>query len=181
MIDPLLIWVDLETTGLDPTEERILEIAVATSRLSDPFTIQHVYHRVYGWNDPWDLSPHVQKMHTDNGLLEECRSAFAKGVKGATFSSSGLKKVLGEKLPLKDRPYLAGSSVHFDRGFLRETFGTHIDVFHYRHYDTSAVHMFAQSLGMPAIKKAEAHRAIADINESVAVAKTCAEWIRGSR
>ena len=47
----------------------------------------------------------------------------------------------------------------------------------YRHYDVSAVKLFCQSLGMPKLPKAEAHRAKDDILESIAHAKKCADWL----
>ena len=50
--------------------------------------------------------------------------------------------------------------------------------FSHRHYDVSAVKLFCRSLGMPKPPKAEAHRATADVLESIAHARLCAEWLR---
>ncbi len=50
--------------------------------------------------------------------------------------------------------------------------------FSHRYYDVSAVKLFCRSLGMPKPQPAEAHRAMADIQESIAHARQCARWLR---
>lgn len=67
-----LIFVDLETTGLDPAKERILEIAVIVT--DDSLVELGRYHRVFGVarEIPFKaLEPVVQKMHVANGLWWE--------------------------------------------------------------------------------------------------------------
>jgi len=67
--------------------------------------------------------------------------------------------------------------VHFDHGFLRVHMPKLAARFSHRHYDVSAVKLFCQSLGMPKPPKAEAHRAAADVRESIEHAKACADWL----
>jgi oligoribonuclease len=180
-IQPRLIWIDLETLGLDPVVAPILEVAIAEADLLDPFNINHIYHAVLRL-DPedrlWRLADRdgfVEKMHTKNGLLVE---SAAKGQRLGRVVED-----LFDLFPLIEdyslRPILTGSSVHFDHGFLKKWMPEIADRFSHRHYDVSAIKLFCQSLGMEKIPKAEAHRAKADIEESVAHAKLCRDWLVG--
>lgn len=164
-----LIWLDLETTGLDPETEVILEVAAFEAELTKPFDARKIYDTVLEFpaTKATSLTPFILKMHTD--LLEACAVSLVS-VKSAELD-------LMHRLP--EREYtLAGSSVHFDHGFIRQHMPNLNKRFSYRHYDVSAVKLFAQSLGMKPFPKAGAHRAAADCLESIAHAKAVAEWFR---
>ena len=72
---------------------------------------------------------------------------------------------------------LAGSSIHFDLGFLRVHMPKLAAKFSHRLFDVSAIKLFCESLGMPKLPKAEAHRAMVDVEESFAHYKACADWV----
>lgn len=73
---------------------------------------------------------------------------------------------------------LAGSSVHFDLGFLRTYMPRLSRQLSHRCYDVSAVKLFCRSLGMPKLPPEEAHRALPDIRESMRHAQLCASWCK---
>ena len=180
-----LYWLDLETTGLDPNADNILEIAVAVSVLERPFEATDAmsvvlrYPSANGSKGVPSLHPVVEEMHTKNGLLAECRRSLL----GIADVEESLLSIVPETTDREDMPTLAGSSVHFDHAFLRAKMPRLAARFSHRHYDVSAVKLFCQSLGMGKLPKAEAHRAAADIRESIAHAEQCAEWLadRGCR
>jgi len=169
-----LFWLDLETAGLSPDRDAILELAIAEADLERPFDIGPVQRWVLS-RPAAPLTPFILDMHTKNGLLAECdRSTTTVAV-----VEEALLVTVPEVADREDTPTLAGSSIHFDHGFLRVHMPRLAARFSHRHYDISAVKLFCRSLGMPKLPRAEAHRAAADVLESVEHARMCKMWIRG--
>jgi len=170
-----LYYLDLETTGLSPERDVLLELAIAEADLERPFDIGPVQSWVFQFADAANVAidPFVRTMHTRNGLLAEC----AQSSTTVRAVEEHLLTLVPEVTDREDTPTLAGSSVHFDHGFLRVHMPRLAARFSHRHYDVSAVKLFCRSLGMPKPPKAEAHRAAADVLESFAHAVVCAEWL----
>jgi len=169
-----LLWLDLETTGLNPDEDEILEIAVYEADHMAPFAIRPLYHAVLNIDANRLLSDFIRDMHTRNSLLSECYES------GESIPSvhAALLDLVPVETDRSSMPVLAGSSVHFDLGFLRSHMHELSTRFSHRLYDVSAVKLFCQSIGMPPLPKAEAHRAREDVLESVDHAERCAAWVR---
>jgi oligoribonuclease len=174
-----LFWTDLETTGLDPAKDSILEIAVLEADLSAPFDWTTRLHTPLRWKgDPASLQVKVRTMHETSGLLAACSE------EATTLADveAELLEVIPEVEDYGERPTLAGSSVHFDLSFLRVHMPRLAARFSHRVYDVSAVKIFCRSLGMPKdlVPRAEAHRALADVEESIRHARACACWFMSS-
>lgn len=170
-----LLWLDLETTGLDPYRETILEVAAFTASLDKPFDLAPLYEAVIHC-DPVvkaGVDPVVRGMHTENGLWVECEKSTVT-LNQADFTLS--RRLLGLSFADNEKAVLAGSSIHFDHSFIRKHMPFTAAHLSHRHYDVSAVKLFAQSLGMEKLPKGEAHRAAADVMESVAHAREVARW-----
>lgn len=155
-----LCWIDLETEGLDPRNHRILEvgIVVTTDKLVPLLEESYVIRQ----HDVGDMSGYVYNMHTKSGLLAECAGPDAVRVADA---ESALWRISHSQHPAKMT--LAGNSVHFDKEFLRQWMPGVLDQFNYRMLDVSALKFAAAQLGIPEPKKGLAHRALADIYESI--------------
>ena len=150
-ISEILLWVDVETTGIDLTPtNRLLEIAmVPTSldskfiELEEPFS-EVIYH---GKNITLsNVSPYVLSMHAKNGLWEASRSANEPSI-----VYMHLEQIIDE-WGLEDKTvYLAGRSVHFDRGWLEYSLPPHVckalNLSH-RHFDLSSIKTFAGVTGV---------------------------------
>jgi oligoribonuclease len=169
----MLVWIDLETTGLDPRKDRLLEVAAIVT--DDAFVELARWQRVvrpYGFEPEW-LDPVVRQMHTDNGLLGE--------VTAATLRRAGVDVLLRDfietqrKLIGADLPVLAGSSVHFDREFMRWHLPLALERLHYRQLDVSSINELARRV-WPAVyaarpQSAGTHRAMADLEDSIKLAR----------
>ena len=70
-----ILWVDLETTGLVPGRDKILEVAmvVTDSAFNELARRREVIKPV--WWALEQMSPFVREMHAKNGLLAECAAA----------------------------------------------------------------------------------------------------------
>jgi len=167
-----LFWLDCETTGLSPERDGLLELAVAETNLERPFDVDRVRSWVFQFLDTSRLTPFILAMHTQNGLLDECARSTTTVAEVEEHLLSVVPEIAGD-----DKPTLAGSTIHFDHAFLRVHMPRLAARFSHRHYDVSAVKLFCRSLGMPKPPKAEAHRATADVLESVEHAKLCARWL----
>lgn len=176
----LLIWCDLETTGLDPYETYILETAIGIAPFSNPFLLGPIYERVLYANRGPDShgNKFILDMHTKNGLWDECeRSHLTTKVVDIQIASM-IRNALAES-GSTEKPVLAGSTVHFDLGYIRRWLPETAALLSHRVYDVSGIKLFCQSLGMePLVSEAEAaHRAKDDILASIDHAKRCIAWL----
>lgn len=158
-----VIFVDIETTGLDPTRDIILEVAaVAVDNALNPVSgFAAVIHRPKTDTFP-RADAYVQAMHTDNGLWSACESSEISLVQATDAACEWLSQWPGKLT-------LAGDSVHFDLGFLRQSMPRVSDRFSHRLLDVSAFRVAREILGMPGADfGASAHRAQGDVLASVA-------------
>ena len=166
------IWMDLETTGLDPERDRILEIAVVVT--TEDLQPRFEYNKVVYFTEDWVLQareradPVVRDMHTQNGLWAELPR-----------STTPLVDVAHDLVELvrpycwKGPPMLAGFSVHFDRSFLRYNLPDVERLLHYRNFDVSVLKTASEAWGgkLPPRKTVDVHRALPDVLESIEVAR----------
>lgn len=160
-------WIDLETTGLNPQTDRILEFAmVLTDDQLRPLAEPVV--RALGLHRQAVLDPFIVNMHTKSGLLAECfESTIDLGVVIAEAEQRLDGAGFGNFEKKEDRPIIAGSSIHFDKGFLQAHAPGFLDKFHYRLFDVSMLKEFARAY-TPSVyesrpKPAMTHRALPDI------------------
>ncbi len=155
-----MIFLDLETTGLNPASDLILEVACmqVDPQLNPVRGFSAVIHRTGLVMDAF-----VRDMHTKNGLIAACEA-----------STTGLVEVtdaLCEWLP-PGKSILAGSSVYFDLGFLKASMPRVADRFGHRLFDVSAIDVGRRWTGLPDCDIHHgAHRAESDVLASIAKAR----------
>ncbi len=189
-------WLDIETTGLNPKENTILEIGLARAPFDNPHEITIIANEVLFFRDWSYVTPYVINMHATSGLMRDCMHAEMRLPDEEPYETKNIERVLlerldafaadwipkaakdgTEKMTSDELPVLAGSSVHFDRSFLREHLPKFSHKFSHRFLDVSALKLYCRSMGMSIQQKKEAHRAIEDIKESVRHSQECFEWL----
>lgn len=164
-----LLWMDLEMTGLDPIEDRILEVAViatdwdfteiATYQAAVKVGPRLVEKRMEVAKDFWDANPTVR-----DALVAQNNSESAKN--GRTVESE-LLAFIDEHFAVDTRILLAGNSIHQDRRFIVNEWHR-LDVkLHYRMLDVSAWKVVFEGRYKKKFAKPEMHRAIDDIRGSI--------------
>lgn len=174
MIDNMnLIFLDYETTGLIKSQDRIIEIGMLPVNRNLELLDEgwSVNVSLSGYNIQL-LDPFVADMHTQNGLLKELADGISVSLKDAEHEAVEY----AARFVHRGQTPLAGSSIHFDRGFMDKYMPRLDSWFHYRIADVSSVkefyrRWFPEGSEPPKVK---AHRALADCYESLNEAK----WYR---
>ncbi len=164
-----LVWLDLEMTGLDVTRHVIVEIAaLVTNGELEPLDdgIDIVVHQPAAALA--EMDDFVRAMHTRSALLPEIE---ASTVTLADAGAQTLEYVRGHVPEAMTAP-LCGNSIGVDRRFLDHQLPELDRYLHYRSIDVSSFKELCRRWYPDVYKKrpgkAEAHRALADINESIA-------------
>lgn len=167
--DERLVWLDLEMTGLDPDENVIVEIATLVTEADltvvaeGPDLVLHATD-----DDLAKMVPIVQEMHAKSGLTDAIRASEIT-VEQAQQQTLDFVR---EHCPTVGQHPLCGNTIGTDRRFLAKHMPELENHLSYRSVDVSSIKELAQRwyprafAARPA--KAECHRALDDIRESLA-------------
>ncbi len=164
----LLVWMDMEMTGLDPARERIIEMAtiITDGQLAEiaigPSLVVHQGDEVLAAMDDWN-----KKHHGGSGLVERVKASTISDADAEAQTLAFINAHCGAK----ERPVLAGNSIHQDRRFIRRYMPALDTRLHYRMVDVSTVKELARrwypQIAARQPSKNETHRALDDIRESI--------------
>jgi oligoribonuclease len=163
-----LVWIDCEMTGLDLKCDRLIEIAVLVTDADLNILGEGIDVVIHA--DDTALSQMIDvvaEMHTRSGLVDEVRRS---NIDVAAAEDLVLDYIRTHVKQAKTAP-LAGNSIATDRGFIARDMPTLDDYLHYRMIDVSTIKELCRRwypriyFGQP--EKGLAHRALADIHESI--------------
>lgn len=161
-----LIWIDLEMTGLDTANDRIIEVAtIVTDKYLNElaegpvFAISQAQNTMDGM-DEWNTRQHGESGLTARVLssgvsVEEAQQATLDFL--AAWVERGASPMCGNSI-CQDRRFLAREMPELER------------YFHYRNLDVSTLKILAQQWAPDVAAgfiKESTHRALADIRDSI--------------
>lgn len=164
--DDNLIWIDLEMTGLDPEQDRIIEIAtIVTDKelnvlAEGPVLAIHQPDSVMAAMDEWNT-----KHHGQSGLTQRVKESRVDEQQAQAQTIAFLEQWVG-----KGKSPMCGNSVCQDRRFLVRYMPELEAYFHYRHIDVSTVKELTRRWQPDILQdftKKGAHLALDDIRESI--------------
>jgi len=164
--EDLLVWIDLEMTGLDPETCAIVELAMI---LTDPELNQVAEPLELAIWQPdsvlEQMDPFVRDMHTGSGLLERVRASQVSVAQAEIEVMKLLTQHCGYR-----RGRLAGNSIGQDKRFIARYMPLLDGYLHYRVLDVSTVKELARWWHHVEFHKPTdgQHTALVDIQNSIA-------------
>ena len=164
--DDNLVWIDLEMTGLYPETDRIIEIAVVVTdphlgnRTAGPVFAVHQTDAALDAMDAWNKGTHGR-----SGLIDRVKASTVDDAQAEAQVIEFLKQYVGN-----NKSPMCGNSICQDRRFLANYMPKLEAFFHYRNLDVSTLKELAKRWKpevAASFKKAQAHTALADIQESI--------------
>jgi oligoribonuclease len=163
-----LVWIDCEMTGLELSRDALIEVAaIVTNAELEPLD-EGIDVIIHAHPDVLDtMVPFVRDMHATSGLTDAVRTSTVNLGDAETWVLDYVKSHVAEP---KTAP-LCGNSIATDRGFLARDMPALDEHLHYRMIDVSSVKELAKRW-YPRVyqsqpEKGLAHRALADIRESI--------------
>lgn len=161
-----LVWLDMEMTGLEPENERIIELAMVVTDsdlvtiAESPVWVVHQSDAQLDAMDDWNKATHGR-----SGLIEKVR---ASTLDEAAVEAAALA-FMQEYVPQRTTP-MCGNSIGQDRRFMVRYMPQLEAWFHYRNLDVSTLKELCRrwkpEVAKGFVKKAD-HTALADIRESI--------------
>ena len=163
-----LVWIDCEMTGLDLSDDLLIEVAAVVTD-SELNVLGAGVDVVIGATAEQleRMPPVVKDMHASSGLTQEVLASTVT----LRDAEEQVLAYVREWVPEARKAPLCGNSIGTDRGFLTRDM-TELDAhLHYRMVDVSSIKELARRwyprVYFNAPKKGGGHRALADILESV--------------
>ena len=161
-----LVWVDMEMTGLDPDNDKIIEVAVVVTDphlnvlAEGPVFAIHQSDEVLDGMDAWNKGTHGR-----SGLIERVRASTVTEAEAETALIAFLKNFV----PAGKSP-MCGNTICQDRRFMARGMPKLEAFFHYRNLDVSTLKELSKRWRpevYAAFKKQQRHTALADVHESI--------------
>ena len=162
-----LIWIDLEMTGLDTFNDRIIEIATSVTDkdlnilAEGPVFAIYQPEAVLAGMDEWN-----QTQHGGSGLLQRVKDS---SISEAEAEAQTLA-FLAQYVPAGASP-MCGNSICQDRRFLARCMPSLERFFHYRNLDVSTLKELAKRWKpevLAGFTKNSSHLAMDDVRDSIA-------------
>lgn len=161
-----LVWLDMEMTGLNPDQDRIIELAMIVTNSDLEVMAQSPVWAVHQTDDVLDgMDDWNKTTHGNSGLIARVKASH---LNEAAVESEALA-FMQQYVPQRVTP-MCGNSIGQDRRFMARYMPVLEDWFHYRNLDVSTLKELCRRWRPDlagGFKKESAHTALADIQESI--------------
>ncbi len=161
-----LIWIDLEMTGLEPEQDRIIEMATI---VTDPYLNVLAEGPVIAVSQPKALIDTMDawntRQHNQSGLVKRVLESEVEEAEAEQLTINFLKQYLD-----KGKSPMCGNSICQDRRFLYKYMPELASFFHYRNLDVSTLKELAVRWKpelLQGLVKESKHLALDDIKDSI--------------
>lgn len=182
-----IIFLDVETTGLDPKKGSLLEVAAIAvdvpsfQEVAFYSTVIKPFHS--GWQDQMD--DFALKMHSANGLIAELtgrasvRLRAAGGLPTLAEVETELKSFINCHSQGQRETELCGAKPDFDRGWLLEHLPGVAKCFNHRCFDTNSFWLLQKYMGEWNGEKGahQPHRALLDCRRELQAVLDHFKWV----
>lgn len=173
------LFLDLETTGLNPATDSILEVGwcFTDSRFHSLSDVDGAVVTT-GPHTLNEMSPFIQDMHVESGLMRDL-------LKPETLLLEDIEQMILDDYqkynPLDERTLLAGFSVHFDQSFVNVHMPRLAKLISYQVMDVTTLKKFFHGIAgyLPEAVNVHKHRADYDVVESLEVARAYRDYMIG--
>jgi len=164
--DSNLVWLDMEMTGLDPDNDRIIEVAVVVTDADlniiaeGPVFAIHQSDATLDKMDNWNKGTHGK-----SGLIDRVKASTVTEEQAELELIAFLKQYVGA-----NKSPMCGNSICQDRRFMARGMPKLEAFFHYRNLDVSTLKELCKRWKpelASGFKKHQKHTALADITESI--------------
>lgn len=168
-----LLWVDLEMTGLDPKTDRIVEVAIEVTDFD--FNVLDRYEAVINHSESVirSMNPWAASQHSASGLTAKIRNSTLTEEEVVGQILGLIKAQFGDEMAI-----LAGNSIYNDRMFIKQWWPEVDALLHYRMVDVSSLKVIMQGKYNYVYAKDSSHRALDDIQASIAELKDYLEKLK---
>ena len=167
-VDDRIVWIDCEMTGLEPERHVLVEIAALVTDADLNILGEGVDLVIHASETELaQMDSFVTNMHNSSGLTDEIRASSIDVTEAEQRVLDYIRQWVAEP---RTAP-LAGNSIASDRGFIHRYMPELDQYLHYRMIDVSSIKELSKRwfphIYPNAPKKGLAHRALADIKESI--------------
>ena len=161
-----LVWVDMEMTGLDPDNDRIIEVAVVVTDPELNIIAEGPVFAIHQSDETLDKMDNWNKgTHGKSGLIDRVKASTVTEAQ----AEQELIAFLKQYVPSNKSP-MCGNSICQDRRFMARGMPKLEAFFHYRNLDVSTLKELCRRWKpevATGFKKHQKHTALADITESI--------------
>ena len=167
----MLLWLDTETTAVDPGDGQLLEVGMVLTDMRGERLTGLDVHEGWLWVIRWDairLTPKtsyaISELHAKNGLIDDVFGGNSVSASRVAEEMFNVINGLADSYTL----HPAGTNVDFDIKWIRSRLELHLDMLHYRKLDLTTLRFLIRQVTLGAyFEPSTDHRVTTCLNRDI--------------